>query len=193
MLRNFLAVLVLAAAIAGCDSKPSSPFKGIDVTGASLGGDLRLTDHNGRARTLSDFRGKVVAVSFGYTQCPDVCPTTLSDWNKALKLLGPDAGRVQVLFVTVDPARDKPELLREYVPAFNPTFLGLYGNEAATKKAEDDFKLYARVDRESGKYTVEHDARTYVFDTNGRIRLLEAPGTPPAVIASDLRVLLDAA
>jgi len=192
MIRALAAALACAAALAGCDSAPRTPFKGIDVTGAALGGELRLTDHNGKPRTMADFRGKVVAITFGYTQCPDVCPTTLSDWNKALKLLGQDAGRVQMLFVTVDPKRDKPELLKEYVPAFNPTFLGLYGDEAATKKVEDEFKIYAQEKPTTpGQYIMEHDARTYVFDGNGKVRLVEAPGTAPDAIASDLRLLLN--
>ncbi|HXF79967.1 MAG TPA: SCO family protein [Usitatibacter sp.] len=194
MIRALAAALACAAALAGCDSAPRTPFKGIDVTGAALGGELRLTDHNGKPRTMADFRGKVVAITFGYTQCPDVCPTTLSDWNKALKLLGQDAGRVQMLFVTVDPQRDKPELLKEYVPAFNPGFLGLYGTEAQTKKVEDDFKIYAQQKATTpGQYIMEHDARTYVFDANGKVRLVEAPGTNPEAIASDLRLLLNSA
>src|SRR5204863_9802396 len=125
--RSLLATLLLSLAAwvpAGCDLSPKSPFHGLDVTGANLGGELRLTDHNGQERTLASFRGKVVAVFFGYTQCPDVCPTTLADMANAMKLLGPDAERVQVLFVTVDPKRDTKDLLAQYVPAFNPTFLG---------------------------------------------------------------------
>ena len=192
MIRSALAALACAAALAGCDPAPKTPFKGIDVTGAPMGGELRLTDHNGTARTMADFRGKVVAITFGYTQCPDVCPTTLSDWNKAMKLLGPDASRVQLLFVTVDPKRDTPELLKQYVPAFNPSFLGLYGDEAATKKVEDDFKVYAQAKPNApGQYIMEHDARTYVFDANGKIRLVEAPGTTPDAIASDVKLLLN--
>jgi len=194
MIRGALAILACAAALAACDPGPRTPFKGIDVTGAQLGGELRLTDHNGKPRTMADFRGKVVAITFGYTQCPDVCPTTLSDWNKAMKLLGPDAGRVQMLFVTVDPKRDTPELLRQYVPAFNPNFLGLYGSEAATRKVEEDFKVYAQEKPTApGQYIMEHDARTYVFDGNGKVRLVEAPGTAPDAIASDLRLLLNSA
>jgi len=192
VIRAALAALACAAALAGCDPAPKTPFKGIDVTGAPMGGELRLTDHNGTARTMADFRGKVVAITFGYTQCPDVCPTTLSDWNKAMKLLGPDASRVQLLFVTVDPKRDTPELLKQYVPAFNPSFLGLYGDEAATKKVEDDFKVYAQAKPTApGQYIMEHDARTYVFDANGKIRLVEAPVTAPDAIASDIKLLLN--
>jgi len=140
-LRAAAALLAAIASAAGCDSSPRTPFNGIDVTGSRLGDDLGLKDPEGKVRSISDFRGKVVAVNFGYTQCPDVCPTTLSDLNKAVRKLGADASRVQVLFVTVDPKRDKPELLREYVPAFNPSFLGLYGDEAATRRVTGDFKI----------------------------------------------------
>ena len=134
------AAILCAVLAAGCDRLGGSktPFKSVDVTGAPMGGELRLTDHNGKARSLADFRGKVVLVNFGYTQCPDVCPTTLADIAAAMKKLGADASQVQVLFVTVDPKRDKPELLRQYLPAFDASFLGLYGDEDATKKVTRD-------------------------------------------------------
>jgi protein SCO1/2 len=187
--------LAFAAALvaAGCDSQPATPFNGIDVTGKSLGGPLALNDFDGKPRTLSDFRGKVVVITFGYTQCPDVCPTTLQDLNAAVKKLGPDATRVQVLFVTVDPKRDKPELLRQYVPAFNPGFIGLYGDEAATKKAESDFKVYSEEvpGRTADTYTVNHSAQIFAFDPQGRVRLMFGPGFKPDAVASDLRLLLN--
>jgi protein SCO1 len=185
------AVLVLA----GCDklAGSKSPFNGIDVTGSPLGKELNLTDHNGTARTLADFRGKVVVVTFGYTQCPDVCPTTLQDLSSAVKKLGADASRVQVLFVTVDPKRDKPALLKQYVPAFNPDFLGLYGDEAATKKATNDFKVYAqeRAGKTPETYTVDHSAQTFAFDKEGRLRLVLGYGATPDAMASDFRILLN--
>jgi protein SCO1 len=191
MLRGLLFVAALVAA--GCDSQQSTPFNGIDVTGKSLGGPLALNDFDGKPRTLADFRGKVVVITFGYTQCPDVCPTTLQDLNAAVKKLGPDASRVQVLFVTVDPKRDKPELLREYVPAFNPAFIGLYGDDAATKKAESDFKVYS--EEVPGKtrdtYTVNHSAQIFAFDPQGRVRLMFGPDFKPDAMAADLRLLLN--
>jgi protein SCO1 len=170
-----------------------TPFKGIDVTGSPMGRQLYLTDHNGQPRSLEDFRGKVVVVTFGYTQCPDVCPTTLADLSSAVKKLGADASRVQVLFVTIDPKRDRPELLKEYVPAFNPGFLGLYGDDAATKKAEGEFKVYAqeRAGKTPGTYTMDHTAQTYVFDKDGRLRLVETFGATPDAMASDMKVLLN--
>lgn len=183
-----LAALLLAACA------PEQPaFKSIDVTGAEFGREFALTDHTGKARTLADFKGKVVALFFGYTHCPDVCPTTLSDMANALKALGPDAQRVQVLFVTVDPKRDTPELLRSYVPAFNPTFLGLHGDAAATAKVTKDFKIYAaeRPGKTPETYTVDHSAQTLVFDAKGKLRLMLAYGTPGDKIAADFRILLN--
>lgn len=193
-LRIAAALVAALVGAAGCDTAQRTPFKGIDVTGSKLGDELRLTDANGKARSLADFRGKVVAVNFGYTQCPDVCPTTLSDLNRAVKKLGADAGRVQVLFVTVDPKRDKPELLREYVPAFNPSFIGLYGDEAATRKVTEDFKIYAQErPGANGTYTVDHSAQTFVYDPQGRLRLVIGYGATPEAMASDFRLLLDSA
>ena len=199
MRMNRRALLGLAAAtlaLAGCDKlAPGSrtPFNGVDITGSDLGPDFRLTDHNGKERTLADFKGKAVAMFFGYTHCPDVCPTTLSDMANALKALGPDGQRVQVLFVTVDPKRDTPELLKGYVPAFNPTFLGLYGDAAATARVTKDFKIYAaeRPGKTPESYTVDHSAQTLVFDAKGKLRLMLAYGTPGDKIASDLRILLN--
>jgi protein SCO1/2 len=190
------AIVAAALGAAGCKdmfAPPKSPFHGVDVTGADMGADFHLTDHSGKARSLADFRGKAVAIFFGYTHCPDVCPTTLSDMASALQILGTDAARVQVLFVTVDPRRDTPELLRQYVPAFNPTFLGLYGDATATAKVTRDFKIYAqeRPGKESGQYTLDHSAQTLVFDRQGRLRLLLPYGIEAAKIASDLRVLLE--
>ena len=195
--RRALLGLALATFVtAGCDKLllgSKTPFNGVDITGSDLGPDFRLTDHNGKERSLADFRGKVVTMFFGYTHCPDVCPTTLSDMAQAVKLLGPDGQRVQVLFVTVDPKRDTPDLLRNYVPAFNPVFLGLYGDAAATAKVTMDFKIYAaeRPGKTPESYTVDHSAQSLVFDTKGRLRLMLPYGTPGDKIASDLRVLLN--
>jgi protein SCO1/2 len=189
------AALLCAVLAVGCDRIGGSktPFNAVDVTGAPMGGELRLTDHTGKARTLADFRGKVVLVNFGYTQCPDVCPTTLADLASAMKKLGADASQVQVLFVTVDPKRDKPELLRQYVPAFDPSFLGLYGDAQATQKVTKDFKVYAqeRPGKTPDTYTVDHAAQTFVFDKQGKLRLVMGYGMAPDAIASDVRILLN--
>ena len=163
-----------------------------DVTGSSFGHDFSLKDPSGKTRTLEDFRGKAVVVFFGYTQCPDVCPTTLATLAQAMKELGPDADRVQVLFVTVDPERDTPDLLAKYVPSFDPRFLGLWGDADATARTAKEFKvLYQKVPGATpGSYTMDHSAGSYVFDPKGRLRLFVSNGQGPAVFAHDLRELL---
>jgi len=194
---RFVAGLLAAAiALGGCDklfSPPRSPFKGIDVTGGDMGGPLRLDDVRGAHRSLADFRGKVVVVVFGFTHCPDVCPTTLADMASALRQLGDRSREVQVLFVTVDPERDTAELLGQYLPAFHPDFLGLRGEAQALEKVKKDFHVYAAVrpGKDPGSYTVDHSAQSFLIDREGRVRVLVAPGTAPSAIASDLRVLLN--
>ncbi len=187
----FACSLLLLVFAAGC--APEGPkFKGSDVTGSSFGRDFALTDHNGRPRTLADYRGKAVVVFFGYTQCPDVCPTTLATLAEAMKALGPDADRVQVLFVTVDPERDTQALLAQYVPAFDPRFVGLYGDAAATERVAKEFKVIYQ--KQPGatpaSYTVDHSAGVFVFDPQGRLRLYLSHGQPPDVYVHDLRELL---
>jgi len=198
--RRLLAALaaIAIAALPGCDrfgGPPKPAFHAIDVSGAAMGGDLRLTDHHGKPRSLADFRGKAVIVFFGFTHCPDVCPTALADAAAAVRELGSEGDRVQVLFVTVDPQRDTPELLRQYVPAFHPGFLGLYGDEAALDRVKKDFKVYSAV--REGKtpetYTVDHTSQMFVFDPQGRIRLVVPPGTKTRDLAADLRALLASA
>ena len=189
-LRLFGAAL-LALCLAGCS--PAGPkFEGSDVTGVSFGRDFRLTDHNGKPRSLADFRGKAVVVFFGYTQCPDYCPTTLSELAAAMTKLGNEASRVQVLFITIDPERDTRELLAQYVPAFNPTFLGLYGDAQATAATAKEFKVIYQ--KQPGPtpatYTMDHSAGTFVFDTEGRLRLYIGHGQDADFFAHDLRELL---
>ena len=174
---------------------PSGPqFQSSDVTGSSFGRDFALHDVEGKPRTLADFRGKAVVVFFGYTQCPDVCPTTLAALAEAMKQLGPDADRVQVLFVTVDPDRDTPELLGKYVPAFDRRFLGLRGNAEETARTAKEFRiLYQKQPGTSpGSYTMDHSAGTFIFDPQGRLRLYVGLAQGPDVFAHDLRELLKA-
>jgi protein SCO1 len=188
---RFAFCLVAALAIAGCG--PEAPrFKASDVTGTAYGRDFRLTDHHGQPRTLADYRGKAVVLFFGYTQCPDVCPTTLAELAETLKRLGPDAERVQVLFVTVDPERDTPELLARYVPAFNPSFIGLSGDAEATARTAKEFRVIYQKQpgREPGAYTMDHSAGTFMFDPQGRLRLYVGYGQGPDVFAHDIRQLL---
>lgn len=191
-LRGY-AVCLLVFVLAGC-GMPQPAFKNTDVTGSDCCGDFRLTDHKGSTRTLADFRGKAVVVFFGYTQCPDVCPTTLGELKSALGELGADARRVQVLFVTLDPERDTPELLANYVSAFDPSFLGLYGDPQSTARTAKTFRVFyqKRPGPTASTYTLDHTAGSYVFDTKGRVRLfVRYGGDGGANLVSDLRALLN--
>lgn len=187
-------VLLLLAGLlaAGCaDRAPPLSFHATDITGADFARDFRLTDHTGRTRTLADFRGEVVAMFFGYTHCPDVCPTTLADYAIALDLLEPArAERVQVLFVTVDPERDTPQLLARYVPSFHPDFLGLYGTPDEVGAVAQEFRVHHQRQPHGETYLIDHTAGSYVFDTEGRVRLYVPFAQPPRRIAEDLRALL---
>lgn len=167
-------------------------FNNTDLTGLDYAKDFALTDHNGKARTLADFKGKAVVIFFGYTQCPDVCPTTMVEMANVMKLLGPDADKVQVLFVTLDPERDTQTLLASYVPNFDKRFLGLYGDAAATARVAKEFKVfYQKVEGKTpGSYTVDHTAGSYVFDPQGRIRLFLRHGQGAEPVAHDLKILL---
>lgn len=189
-IATFVAVALVALTL-GC-SPDAAKFKASDVTGASFGRDFALTDATGKARTLADFRGKAVVIFFGYTQCPDACPTTLAALAEAMKQLGPDAERVQVLFVTIDPARDTPALLAQYVPAFDPRFLGLSGDDEATQKVAREFKIIYQKQPGStpDTYTMDHSAGTYIFDPQGRLRLFVNHGQGPELFAHDLREIL---
>lgn len=180
------------AGLAGCNQQAAEKkFHAADISEVDFGKDFRLTDHTGKTRTLADFRGKTVVMFFGYTHCPDVCPTTLSDMTQALNLLGKDANKVQVLFVTVDPERDTQTLLANYVPAFNPDFLGLYGDEAATTKVVKEFHVFYQKHqvKNSQSYNVDHTAGSFVFDQSGKLRLFMSYGVNAESIAHDLRAL----
>jgi protein SCO1/2 len=183
----FLAALALVA----CDGQ-APKFRSTDITGADYGTSLALQDHHGKARRLEDFRGKAVVLFFGFTHCPDVCPTTLADMAQVMRQLGPLAERVQVLFVTVDPERDTQSALASYVTAFDPRFLGLRGDAEATRAAAKEFKVYyeKRPGKTPGEYTVDHSAQTYVFDPQGRLRLYVRHERIGEDLAPDLRTLL---
>jgi protein SCO1/2 len=201
---SLFAGLLMALSLAACGDKSSgggqemtlSPaktaFNNTDVTGLGYARDFALTDHTGKPRTLADYKGKAVVVFFGYTQCPDVCPTTMVEMANVLKQMGPLASRVQVLFVTVDPERDTQELLSKYVPAFDPSFVGLYGDAAATEKVAKEFRVfYQKVPGKTpGSYSMDHTAGSYVFDPEGHIRLFIRHGQGPEPIAHDLKLLL---
>lgn len=193
--RMFLLCTVVA--LAGCgDGKPQ--FRNTDVTGADYAKGFALTDHNGKKVTLADYKGKVVTVFFGFTQCPDVCPTALAEMREVVSRLGPDGQKLQVLFITIDPERDTQALLAQYVPAFHPSFVGLYGDAATTAAVAKDFKVfYQKVPGKTpGNYTMDHSAGTYVFDPLGRLRLFVRPSpsgdnaSSLDRLVSDIRLLL---
>jgi protein SCO1/2 len=183
-------VLCLALMLSGC-SEPVS-FKATDISGSEWGKNFSLTDHRGQASQLSDFKGKAVVLFFGYTQCPDVCPTTLTSMRDALGLMGESSSRVQVLFVTLDPARDTPQLLAQYVPMFHPSFIGLSGDEASIAALAKDFKVFYAKQAGStpGSYSIDHSTGSYAFDPQGRLRLLFRHGETPDNVAADLKLLL---
>lgn len=184
-------LLVLLVCLSACGQK--STFVNSDVTGLDFAKDFSLTDHNGKARTLADFRGKAVLVFFGYTQCPDVCPTTMAEMAAVMQQLGAQADKLQVLFITIDPERDTQALLSKYVPAFDPRFLGLFGDAAATAKVAKDFKVfYQKVPgKQPGSYSMDHTAGSYVFDSQSRVRLFIRHGQGAAPIVHDIKMLLD--
>lgn len=193
--RQFVLLGAAGALLAGCDQLTpmfagKASFQGVDITGADY--RYALPDQDGKLRTPEDFKGKVTAVFFGYAQCPDVCPTTLAELAEVKKLLGPDGERVQAVFITVDPERDTPEVLKAYVQSFDPTFVALRGSLEQTMATAKDFKVFFA--KAPGKtpesYTVDHSAGTYLFDTQGRVRLFERYGVGAQVLAADVKSLL---
>ena len=190
ILRNFF-LIILASTLFAC--KPAgTKLVATDITGADFAQTLNLTDHNGKQRTLDEFKGKVVALFFGYTHCPDVCPTTMADLKQAMKLLGSKADEVQVLFVTLDPERDTQEVLAKFVPSFDKRFIGLRGTNEEIAATAKDFKIFMSKVASEGKgdYTIDHSAGMYVYDKTGKIRLYVDYGEKPADIASDIKTIL---
>jgi protein SCO1/2 len=186
------AMLATALTLAACAPSPPK-FLASDITGSAFGQDFSLPDASGKRRSLADFRGKVVVVFFGYTHCPDVCPTTLAELAETMKRLGADASRVQVLFITVDPARDTPEVLAQYVPAFDKRFTALRGDPAELAATAKAFKvIYQKQPGTTpGSYTMDHSAGTYIYDPQGRLRLYVSYGQGPDVFTHDIKALLD--
>lgn len=184
-------LLALALALPSCARKAEG-FLATDITGVDWGRDFSLTDHTGRPRTLGDFRGQAVLLFFGYTHCPDICPTTMAKMARAVDRLGDDSKRVQGLFVTLDPSRDTAEALGRYVRGFHPSFIGLHGSEAEVARVATDFKLFftRNAPDASGFYAVDHQAAIFAFDPQGRLRLYFRGDTGPDVIAHDLGLLL---
>ena len=188
------ALSILAAtllALWGCSDGPS--FHSMDVTGADFGKDFRLSDPEGRVRTLADFRGKLVMIFFGFVQCPVVCPTALLSAVEVRKALGKDGERVQVIFITLDPERDTPEVIKGYTQAFDPSFIGLYADAAETQKAAKDFRVFYQKVPQGSSYSIDHTAYTYVYDALGQLRLTVKHDQAPEKTAADMRKLLNQA
>ncbi|OWS72397.1 cytochrome c oxidase assembly protein [Polynucleobacter aenigmaticus] len=189
---RILMVSLLGLTVLACSPKAS--FKNVDITGGkAFGNDFSLLDPDGNVRTMADFKGKAVVMFFGYTQCPDICPTTLTEMQHVMTLLGPQADKVQVLFVTVDPDRDTAAILKQYVPAFDPRFLGLRpADEAALEKVTKDFKIYYKKvpGTSPNSYTMDHTAGSYAFDPEGHLRLYIKHAQGPETLAQDLKELL---
>ncbi len=194
--RFALAALAASAlvSLAACQkSSPDKPaFKGIDLTGAEYARTLNLTDQDGRARSLADFKGKVLVVFFGYTQCPDVCPTTMAEVAEVKRSLGADGDKVQGVFVTIDPERDTAQLLKAYLASFDPSFVGLRGSEEQTQAAAKEFKVFfAKVPGKTPEtYTMDHTAASFIFDTEGRVRVYARYGAGAQPLADDIKLLL---
>ena len=191
-MRATLALVIAAAVVlSGCAPEK---FRATDITGANFAREFQLTGHDGKPHTLAGFRGKVVLLFFGFTHCPDICPSTLAQFAQAAKQLGADADRVQFLFVTVDPERDTVEVLAKYVPAFDPRFLGLTGDSQAIARTAKEFKVIFQ--KQPGKtpdsYSVDHSAGTYIFDREGRVRLFVRHDQPVEDLVHDIRLLLAA-
>lgn len=194
--RHLISLALCSTLLAACSDKPADAtatgFSGIDITGADYATGFSLTDHNGQARTLADFKGKVVVIFFGYTQCPDVCPTSMSEMAQAKQLLGADGDKLQGLFVSVDPERDTPAIMKEYMGSFDPTFLALYAQPDKLPEVAKSFRIYyKKVDGKTPtSYTMDHSAGSYVYDTQGRLRLYHRYGSGAPALAGDLKKLL---
>jgi protein SCO1/2 len=184
-------LLAGSAGLLACSEKKLN-FVSIDLTGADYALDFTMTDHNGQPRSIKDFAGKVVVLFFGYTQCPDVCPTSMAELSEVKRLLGKDGERLQGLFVTVDPARDTPEVLKAYMANFDPSFLALYTTPDKLEAIAKDYKVYyKKVDGKTAtSYTMDHSAGSYVYDTQGKLRLYTRYGTGAPALAADIKLLL---
>jgi protein SCO1/2 len=192
-----LAAALGMAVLTGCDQlglgKPPAPqFKGADITGVDYAKTLALPDVNGQPRTLGDFKGKVTVIFFGYTQCPDVCPTTMAELAQVKKALGPDGDKLQAVFVTIDPERDTPEILKSYMASFDPTFVALRGTLEQTKATAKEFKIYFEKvpGKTEGSYTMDHSAGAFVLDAKGNVRLFERYGAGAEGLTADVKALI---
>ena len=187
------AMLVSAGGLLTACSKGKPEFRGVDISEVDYARDIQLPDHNGQQRSLKDFKGKVAVVFFGYTQCPDVCPTTMQEMAEVKRMLGKDGDRLQAIFVTVDPERDTADMLKAYMGNFDPSFLALRGTPEQTAAVAKDFKIYfKKVDGKTPtSYTMDHSAGSYIYDTQGRLRVYYRYGSGVEALAADVRSLLD--
>jgi protein SCO1/2 len=196
-MQRFLTLLCCLFILVACDNKTSASkvsFVNTDITGSDIGRDFELTDHTGQRRTLADYRGKVVALFFGFAQCPDICPTTLAELAQVKQQLGAEGNQLQVLFITVDPERDTQEVLTGFLPAFDSSFVALRGDKAEIDKVTKDFKVFAQkvAGKDGSNYTIDHTAATYVYDTQGRIRLFVRHGQTLSLIADVKQIIAEA-
>jgi protein SCO1/2 len=195
-------ILASSLALTGCDRKETgsagssapaqaSSFKSVDLTGANYAKQFSLPDVDGKVRTLADFKGKVVFVFFGFTQCPEVCPTTMAELAEVKRRLGKDGERLQGVFITIDPERDTPQVLKEYLGNMDPSFVGLHGSPDEVNAASREFKVfYQKVPTKDGGYTMDHTAGAFVFDPSGRIRLFVRYGLGVDALTADIKTLL---
>ena len=197
LVKTVVLTLALCAALAGCDKlglapKAEASFRGADITGADYAKTLSLPDASGQPRTLGDFKGKVTVVFFGYTQCPDVCPTTMAELAQVKKSLGTDGEKLQAVFVTIDPERDTPEILKSYMASFDPDFVALRGTLEQTQATAKEFKVYfAKVPgKTEGNYTMDHSAGAFIFDAKGNVRLFERYGAGAEGLTADVKALI---
>jgi protein SCO1/2 len=190
--RDLFPLLAAPALLAACGRDTKPVFKAVDITGADYGRDFKLPDTAGKVRSVEDFRGKAVIVFFGYTQCPDACPTTLAEIADAKRLLGAEGAKVQPVLISLDPERDQPEMLKAYVNNFGPDFIALRGTPEQTAAIAKDFKVFYRKVAGStpGSYTLDHSAASYVYDPKGRLRLYVRYGGGAQPLADDLRLIL---
>ena len=191
MLRRTALLTLAGPLLAACAPESKPQFKSVDITGADYGKDFALPDTDGKMRSIKDFQGKAVVVFFGYTQCPDACPTTMAEIGEAKKMLGADGSKVEGVFITIDPERDTPQLLKAYVDNFGPDMVALRGDAAQTAAVAKEFKVfYKTVEAKTGSYLMEHTASSYVFDPKGRLRLYSRYGSGAQALADDLKLLL---
>ena len=192
MKKRFFLSMLAAVCVVACSPSTPPAFKGVDLTGAEYARKLSLSDQDGHTRTLGDFKGKVVVLFFGYTQCPDVCPTTMAELAEVKRSLGADGDKLQGVFITIDPERDTAALLKAYLASFDPSFVALRGSDEQTKATAKEFKVfYAKVPgKAEGSYTMDHTAASFIFDTQGRVRVFTRYGSGAQAMADDIKVLL---